>query len=45
MARIRLDGPFEFRLPADAVRRLEKDLILRVLAGWALLLLLAILFR
>ena len=45
MARIRLDGPCEFRLPADAVRRLEKDLILRVLAGWALLLLLATLFR
>ncbi len=45
MARIRLDGPFEFRLPAEAVRRLEKELILRVLAGWALLLLLVIVFR
>ena len=45
MARIRLDGPFEFRLPAEAVRRLEKELILRVLAGWAVLLLLVIVFR
>ncbi len=45
MARIRLDGPFEFRLPAHVVRRLEMELILRVLAGWDLLLLLATLFR
>ncbi len=45
MARIRLDGPFEFRLPAHVVRRLEMELILRVFAGWALLLLLATLFR
>ncbi len=45
MARIPLDGPFEFRLPLEAVRRLERELVLRVLVGWALLILLATLYR
>ena len=44
MARIPVDGPFELRLPAEAVRRMERELVLRVLAGWGLLVVLTILF-
>jgi hypothetical protein len=35
--RVRIDGPFAFRLPAAAIRRQERLLLLRILAGWALL--------
>jgi hypothetical protein len=44
MPRIPVDGPFELRLPVEAVRRLERELVLRVLAGWGLLAILAILY-
>ena len=44
MSRIPVDGPLELRLPAEVVRRLERELVLRVLAGWGLLAILAILY-
>jgi hypothetical protein len=44
MSRIPVDGPLQFRLPAEAVRRLERELVLRVLAGWGLLAILVILY-
>ncbi len=41
MAVIRIDSLWELRLPPEAVARIERTLVLRVLAGWAGLLLLA----
>ncbi len=41
MAVIRIDSLWELRLPPEAVEHIERTLLLRVLAGWAGLLLLA----
>ena len=42
MPLIRIDSVFELRLPPEAVRRMEAAIVLRILAGWALLALLAL---
>ncbi len=45
MPLIRIDAPFELRLPPEAVRRMEAAIVLRILAGWPLLGLLALLVK
>ena len=41
--RVRIEGPFEFRLPPAVLRRQTRALLLRMLGGWVLLSLLWVL--
>jgi hypothetical protein len=43
MPRIPIDSRWELRLPPEVRQRLDRELVLRVLAGWASLALLALL--
>ena len=44
MPMIRIDSPWQLRLPPEVQQRLDRELVLRVLAGWASLVLLALLY-